>query len=303
MWKSGGGEDEPSSTPDLLARVHPTWKALVDSCGPFTDGVEDSGSSFLRGTCLQDPPIVVTHSCATTMTAARFLALSGSLGPWGSVVAAEQVQGRGQLRRFWVSTPGNLHASMVLPEPPVDGPWREALPDLRPLVMGYVISEVLMELGANLKLKWPNDLLQDGRKIGGLLIEEVKGAVILGLGLNLVASPPDEQMREDCSAPAGVLQMPSRALTAAALWQVLVTRGKSVYEYLLDDQTPSRFLSRVANRLAWIGQTVLVREGGSGEYTAVVKGLSSNGGLVMSRGERESILYSGSIYPLRTPCF
>jgi len=303
LWKSGNGSDVPPSDPALVAASHPSWKEDMEACGPFGEEVEEAGSIFLRGSCRETPPTVVVRECATTMVAARALAASGTLGPWGSVVAVEQGSGRGQLRRPWVSSPGNLHVSMVLPEPPASGPWREVLDDLRPLLLGYVFSEVLLEMGAYAQLKWPNDLLQDGRKVGGLLIEEAKGTVVLGMGLNLVASPSDDRMREDSSVSAGVLQIPDRIPTAMGLWRELVTRGKSVYEYLLDDWTPARFLVRVANRLAWLGRTVLVREGGEGEYTAVVKGLSSNGGLVMSRGERETILYSGSIFPLRTPRF
>jgi len=303
LWKSGNGGDVPPSDSALVAASHPSWREDVEACSPFDQTVEEAGSAFLLGSCRDVPPTVIVRECATSMTAARSLAESGTLGPWGSVVAVEQGSGRGQLRRPWVSTPGNLHVSMVLPEPPASGPWRDALPDLRPLVFGYVFSEVLLEMGTYAQLKWPNDLLVDGRKVGGLLIEEARSTVVLGMGLNLVASPSDDLMRDDRSVPAGILQIPDHALTAMGLWRTLVTRGKSVYEYLLDDCTPVRFLARVANRLAWLGRTVLVREGGEGEYTAVVKGLSSNGGLVMSRGERETILYSGSIFPLRTPRF
>lgn len=303
LWKSGDGGDVPPSDSASVAASHPSWGEAMAACGPFGEVVEEAGSTFLLGSCRDAPPTVIVRDCVTTMTAARGLAGSGVLGPWGSVAAVEQGGGRGQLRRPWVSTPGNLHVSVVLPGPPASGPWREALADLRPLLLGYVFSEVLLELGAYAQLKWPNDLLLEGRKVGGILIEEARNVVVLGMGLNLVASPPDDMMREDRSVPAGILQIPDHRLTALGLWRTLVTRGKSVYEYLLDDWTPARFLVRVANRLAWLGQTVLVREGGEGKYTAVVKGLSSNGGLVMSRGERDTVLYSGSIFPLRTPRF
>jgi len=299
LWKSGGDPDVSLSEIAEVAAAHPNWAADVAAFGPWEREVAEAGNVFLAGKTGEDgPTIVVARRCATTMTACRALARSGVLGPWGCLVAVEQAQGRGQLRRPWVSTPGNLHVSMVLPQPPEAGEWNRVLPDLWPLAAGYLFSTVLRDQEAYLQIKWPNDLLQSGRKVGGILIEEVQGMVILGMGLNLAGAPPDGQMREDHSVSAAVLEIPRQPRTALGLCQTLVTRGKRVYENLLDDLTPSRFLARVANRLAWLGQPVLVREGGEGEYRAVVKGLSSDGGLVLSLGAKETVLYSGSILPL-----
>lgn len=174
----------------------------------------------------------------------------------------------------------------------------ESLPHLLPLVAGHVFMTVLQGLGADLVMKWPNDLLQSGRKVGGMLIEEKNGVVILGLGLNLVSCPSDDMMREDCSVPAGILQIPGAALSALTLWQTLVNRGKGVYEVLLDKLKPSQFLSSAANRLAWLGQRVRVRDGGRDEYHAVVTGISPTGGLVLEHEGKEIILCSGSIFPI-----
>ncbi|MEF2229525.1 MAG: biotin--[acetyl-CoA-carboxylase] ligase [Pseudodesulfovibrio sp.] len=299
LWKSGGGPGVPPTEPAEVAAAHPDWAAAMASLGPWKREVAEGGGVFLAGGGGEDGPvIVVVRHCATTMTAARFLARSGALGPWGCLVAVEQSQGRGQLRRPWVSSPGNLHLSVVLPAPPGAGEWGRVLPGLWPLVAGYLFSTVLRDHGVFLQIKWPNDLLQSGRKVGGILIEDVEGVVVLGMGLNLAGAPPDGQMREDRSVPAAVLEIPGHGRTALGLCQTLVSCGKRVYQNLLDDLTPSRFLDRVASRLAWFGQPVLVREGGEGEYRAVIKGLSSDGGLVLSLGAKETVLYSGSIFPL-----
>jgi BirA family biotin operon repressor/biotin-[acetyl-CoA-carboxylase] ligase len=71
-----------------------------------------------------------------------------------------------------------------------------------------------------------------------------------------------------------------------------------VYAALFDGMEPSRFLKAVANRLAWHGRSVRVREGGHEDYHAEIAGLSSKGGLVLRRAGREVVLYSGSIFPL-----
>jgi len=232
------------------------------------------------------------------MEVARELVRNGTLGEWGAIVSVEQFSGRGQLRRPWVSPPGNLHASMVMPAPPLMGDWATHLPHLLPLVVGYVFGEVLEGLGAHVQIKWPNDLLQGGRKVGGMLIEERDGMVILGLGLNLAEFPSDKMMREDCSVQAGRLEIPNLPGGVLTLLETLVNRGKSMYEILLDELVPTQFISIVANRLAWLGLNVLVREGNHPPYEAEVAGLSPKGGLVLRRSGKETVLYSGSIFPL-----
>lgn len=300
-WISGHGESVSPTTPQALAGAHPSWAADMAAYGPWDETVDiDGAGRFLKANHASAPDrtIVVAGECVSTMEAARLLAEAGQLGPWGAVLAVRQTGGRGQLRRPWVSSPGNVHVSLVLPGLPGQGPWREAAPDLLPLVAGYMCAEALDSLGADIRIKWPNDLLQSGRKVGGLLIEERNGLVVLGVGLNVVESPPDGLLREDHSVSAGVLGIPYHAGGALALCETLVSRGKNVYAALFDGLEPSQFLSAVANRLAWHGRTVRVREGGNDNYQAEIAGLSPKGGLVLRRAGREVVLFSGSIFPL-----
>lgn len=299
-WISGHGESVSPATIQALAGAHPSWALDMAAYGPWNEVVDahDAGR-FLKAAHIGalDETIVVTGECFSTMEAARMLAEAGQLGPWGAVLAVRQTGGRGQLRRPWVSSPGNVHVSLVLPELPSQGPWSKTAPDLLPLVAGYMCAEVLDSLGADIRIKWPNDLLQAGRKVGGMLIEERNGLVVLGVGLNVVESPPDSLLREDYSVPAGVLEIPHRSGGALALCETLVNRGRNVYVAMFDGLEPARFLSAVGNRLAWQGRTVRVQEGGQGSYHAEIAGLSPKGGLVLRRAGREVVLYSGSIFP------
>lgn len=277
---------------DELSSIHPLWQSDMHRFGPWTL----SGKSGSEG-----PPvssILVTASCESTMSIAMALAEAGDLKEWGAVLSATQTIGRGQLRRPWVSMPGNMHASIVLPDKPKEGVWEEAWNDLLPLVAGYIVTEVLLGLGAGVELKWPNDILQDGRKIGGMLIEERNGKSILGLGLNIAGCPSDDEMREDHSAKAGVLKAQSLEGGPLTLLETLVSRGKNVYAIMLDEIPPNRFICDVERRLAWMGRTIRVREGENISYEAVIAGLSPKGGLVLRRGGEETVLYSGSIFPL-----
>ncbi|EGB13631.1 biotin/acetyl-CoA-carboxylase ligase [Pseudodesulfovibrio mercurii] len=298
--------------------VHPLWQADLRAFGPWVpavpegadgdhvadpDGTEPGAvpEDWLRGSGLADGTVVVAEECATTMELAARLAADELLGPWGAVVCARQSRGRGQLRRPWASLAGNMHASIVLPPTPEKGPWAEAMSDLLPLVVGHVVSEVLAGLGAQVRIKWPNDILQDGRKVGGMLIEERNGTSVVGVGLNLADCPKDAQMREDHSVPAAKIGLPFFSGGPVALLGQLVNRGKSVYAVMLDEIPPPRFISMFESKLAWFGRTILVKEGDESSYEALLAGLSLNGGLVLRRGGVETVLYSGSIFPLQVP--
>ncbi len=224
IWESESKRPESQS----LAALHQRWKADVDAFGPWQESVHIDGvGGFWRSDAENQTTVVVTESCSSTMEQARVLAEQGVLGEWGALVAGVQLSGRGQLRRPWVSSAGNLHVSVVMPASPKTGEWRTALDSLLSLFAGYIFSVVLTQLGTNIQLKWPNDLLQDGKKVGGLLIEEKNGIVILGLGINLVECPSDEAMREDRSAQAGVLETSDNCGGPLSLWCTLVNRGKA----------------------------------------------------------------------------
>ena len=278
--------------------VHPLWQSDLRDYGPWTpSGLDGSQADWLKGDGLESGTVVVTETCASTMELASKLVAEGLLGPWGAAVCARQTEGRGQLRRPWASLAGNLHASIVLPPAPAKGPWAKAMPDLLPLVVGHLFSEVLSGLGADLKIKWPNDILQKGRKVGGMLIEERNGTSIVGLGLNLADCPEDSQMREDRSVAAAKIRLPFFSSGPVTLLDQLVNHGKTVYAVMLDEIPPPRFISMFESKLAWFGRTILVKEGDESSYEALLAGLSLDGGLVLRRDGGESVLYSGSIFP------
>nr|WP_242012459.1 biotin--[acetyl-CoA-carboxylase] ligase [Pseudodesulfovibrio cashew] len=232
------------------------------------------------------------------MEAARLLYEQGAVGEWGSVVALTQTGGRGQLRRPWSSPPGNLFASVVLPKAPTESEWSTAYGKLLPLLCGYMIAEILGEQGAQLEVKWPNDLLQNDRKVGGMLIESKKEVDILGLGINLIESPSDSLMREDRSVPAGIMQTGRGVPTTVGMWHTLVNRWKKMYIVLLGELKPPQFVSAMLPRLAWLGRRILVHEREGLSFQAEIIGISPEGGLVVRRPEGEGVLFSGSIIPL-----
>jgi BirA family biotin operon repressor/biotin-[acetyl-CoA-carboxylase] ligase len=133
---------------------------------------------------------IVEHAAVpSTNDLARALAEGGDPGPV-AVVAERQTAGRGRRGRAWVSPPGGLYLSALLrPRVP------PARAGLLPLAAGVAVAEVIEGLGLAPELRWPNDVLLEGRKLGGILCEarvEAAGLawVVIGVGLN-VGTPAD----------------------------------------------------------------------------------------------------------------
>ena len=118
-------------------------------------------------------------------TNAVLLARAEPGAPSGAVVvAAAQTAGRGRRGRTWISTPGDSLTFSLL--------WRFApgtVPLGLSLAAGVAVTNALAKVGAGgTALKWPNDVLKDGRKLCGILVELVPGqthAAVIGIGLNL----------------------------------------------------------------------------------------------------------------------
>ena len=123
-------------------------------------------------------------SLGSTQDEARRLAQAGA--PHGTVVTArEQTSGRGRYGRSWASPPGNVYLSILL---------RLDLPPPRFAELGFVAALAVADavdayLPGRAMLKWPNDVLVDGAKISGILIEHADAATIIGIGLNVLHVP------------------------------------------------------------------------------------------------------------------
>ncbi|BBK32059.1 BirA family biotin operon repressor/biotin-[acetyl-CoA-carboxylase] ligase [Stella humosa] len=108
------------------------------------------------------------------------------------VTARSQTGGRGRRGRTWASPPGNLYSSFLLrPDRPAAG-----LAELS-FVAAVAAAEAcsgLLPASAGVELKWPNDLLIDGAKLSGILVETEQGpdgrpVVALGIGINVAHAP------------------------------------------------------------------------------------------------------------------
>jgi BirA family biotin operon repressor/biotin-[acetyl-CoA-carboxylase] ligase len=122
------------------------------------------------------------HLRATTSTNDRARALAAAGAPHGTLVTAgEQSAGRGRQGRSWAAPPGKaLLLSLLV---------REYDP-LLPLRAGLAVADVA---GGAARVKWPNDVLVDGRKLAGILVEARpdEGWAVVGIGLNVAVDPAE----------------------------------------------------------------------------------------------------------------
>jgi BirA family biotin operon repressor/biotin-[acetyl-CoA-carboxylase] ligase len=239
---------------------------------------------------LPEERIWLCGPCSSVLDVAGHLARRGELDVWDSVLASRQWAGRGQLRRNWVSEPGNLFAAWRLPVPPE--PWGNMVS----VLVGWVLCLGLAELGAPVRLKWPNDILLDGRKVGGILIEERGDVLLAGIGLNLVSCPDDAAMRRDSACAATALGELSSGLSIFERWLHLVNFGRFRYSGELSDSTPLEFSQSIEMVLAYLGTVVHVTDNRS-SVCGVFTGISPDGGIVLEADGQRRTLYSGSLRP------
>ena len=149
-------------------------------------------------------PIHRYGTVTSTNDVARELAAQGA--EEGTVVAAdEQTKGRGSRGRTWLSPPGvNLLISVIL---------RPHLPPERMGELAFVASVAVAGTlrdccGLDSRIKWPNDVRVGGRKIAGMIVEAMKDAAILGIGVNVNWTDLPEEIAETATSAALELGRP-----------------------------------------------------------------------------------------------
>lgn len=225
----------------------------------------------------------------STNDEARRLIETGERGPlW--IVAARQTKGRGRLGREWISPRGNLYASFVFS----DFPETRLAPQLG-FVTGVAAMRALRASAGqgNFKLKWPNDMLFDGAKIGGILLEGVGAATapvaIIGVGVNIAQAPAD-------------LPYPARALSELG---AAAPSAETVFAYFTDALSAALDLWRGGEGFAAIREEWLRSAHGLGERIRValtgetVEGvfetIDASGRLVLDTEQGRRVIEAGDV--------
>jgi BirA family biotin operon repressor/biotin-[acetyl-CoA-carboxylase] ligase len=227
----------------------------------------------------------------STNEEARRLAEAGEAGPlW--ISAREQSAGRGRRGREWVSQAGNLFATLLLrPQRPPD--QCAQLSFVAALAVGDVVAGLAPS--ARVALKWPNDVLLDGKKVAGMLLES-SGAkarvdwLAVGIGINLANFPDGVEF------PATSLAaVTGRAPDADEALSRLAGRWDAWYETWMNSGfQPIRdgWLARASG----LGERVNARLANR-EVQGVFEGLADDGALILREtGGKQTRIAAGEVF-------
>ena len=251
-------------------------------------------SEGLQGTLFEGAKIIVHRKTASTNRSARDLALRGY--PEGTIVLAEEQEaGKGRKGRTWFSPEGKgIYLSLVLRPPVTPG----ELPRIAVLT-AVAAAETLEGLSAlPVTIKWPNDLLSGGRKIGGILLEshaelDLVDFLIVGLGINISVTEEDfpPELRGHATS---LLLSTGRTCSRLPVIRAFLSLFDRYYQEVLSGDFPAvRDRWTAFSRLS--GKRVTVGSAGP-PVTGVALGLDDSGILVLRQDSGEiQRVYSGDL--------
>jgi len=218
-------------------------------------------------------PVFVYSEVASTMDVARDLAEAGKTGV---VVAERQTRGRGRRGRNWLSPEGGLYFTLIV-RPEIPSPKVPLLS----LASGVAVARAIKkEYGLEVTLKWPNDVLYEGRKVAGILLEMAPGKnvpryVLIGIGVN-VNHPVSS------SEPLGVAlcEILGKKLSLQELLEAIL---RELYD-ILEDFSPEEILSAWEVLSDTLGQRVRVACP-EGHFTGIACGVDEEGALILKTEE------------------
>lgn len=243
------------------------------------------------------PVILRFDSLPSTNTEAARQAAAGAREGL-CVVASEQTAGRGRQGRAWASPPGaGLYFSAVL-RPRLDA----SLWPLLTLAAAVAVADSLREACAlETDIKWPNDLLADGRKVCGILAEAVEGtrgrACVVGVGINLRADSLPPELRERA---ASVEELTGAQPDYERLLGSLVRALAERYTRLQSDGGAEETLREWRARSSYAeGRRVRVSLGAE-TFEGTTRGLEADGALrVETAGGGLRVVRAGDVTSLR----
>ena len=207
-------------------------------------------------------------------------------------VSVQQTAGRGRQGRVWSSPPGNLYSSLLLrdPCPPRDAAKLGFVAALA--VLGAI--ESLCSVDRSLALKWPNDVLLEGAKVSGILLEATQSgdaslSVAIGIGINLAFFPDDTPYPATSLAAMGCPVSPKSFFLALsdqmAIWLERFDRGRN-------------FSSIRAEWLKYahgVGGPLIARLA-TGSIEGLFEGVDVDGRLLLFSGNKTHEIDAGDVY-------
>lgn len=221
----------------------------------------------------------------STNSQARRLAENGEAGPvW--ICAARQTAGRGRRGRAWQSGEGNLAATLLL---------RPTTPASAVGQLSFVAALSAADTAAQfaptvaITVKWPNDVLADGKKLAGILLEGGPGWLAVGVGINLASFPPATEFPATSLAQLGLV--PPAAEEALS---VLARRFAHWYDAWMTngfDMVRAAWLARASG----LGAPIRARLPHQ-THTGIFEGIDEGGALLLNDRGRVRAIAAGEVF-------
>jgi BirA family biotin operon repressor/biotin-[acetyl-CoA-carboxylase] ligase len=233
-------------------------------------------------------PIFYEKTVSSTMDVSRDLEKRGA--PHGTVIAAEtQSAGRGRgSGRVWLSETGNLYFTVLLR-------YGGNIPKAITLKTGLAVARAIEDFVENSKnrvlekpfmlVKWPNDIMINGKKIAGIIGEASGGTVFIGIGVNVNQTNFPDSLRDKAASLALVFDAPKSAIEGKEKKNCLILLEKILF-YLSEEvsATNNAWTDRLSARLYRKGETIRFRAGGvdsSRVVEGVLCGINADGELLI----------------------
>jgi BirA family biotin operon repressor/biotin-[acetyl-CoA-carboxylase] ligase len=227
----------------------------------------------------------------TGSTNADLMARAAQLTRPTLLIAEHQSAGRGRAGRSWLSAPGDsLTFSLAWK---FDGSPQRLLG--LPLAVGVALAEALAALDVPVQLKWPNDVLKDGSKLAGILIETQRAPgggtwAIIGIGLNLLMPDQlEERIGRAVAAAPWLARMQRDTLMAALLDALAASLGQ------FEQAGFCAFRARWDALHAWRGQSVAIVDHGAVVQQGVAAGVDDSGRLLLDNGGGRIAVLAGDV--------
>src|SRR4051812_38076163 len=208
------------------------------------------------------------------------------------VVAEHQTAGRGRLDRSWVSPPrAGLTFSVVLRPNVADAQW-----SWLPLLVGVAAAEAIEDMsGVTTGLKWPNDIVVDGSKLGGMLVERHGPAAVVGVGVNVTTTAAELSGLEATSLLLAEAAVTDRESLLRAILRALADR----YLRWCRDGSAEAVRAAYLERCVTVGAHVAVALPGGAEIRGTATGIDEAGHLVVGTADGAHSVASGDVRYVR----
>lgn len=230
-------------------------------------------------------------------TNAEAMRLAPSLSGPTWIMARRQTAGRGRRGRVWSDPPGNFAASLVLR--PEGGPADAARLSF---VAALAVHDALRQLCGpqlNVALKWPNDVLLNGGKLSGILLESVGSGgsiqcLVIGIGVNLAAAPDADVVEPGAIRPVGLQGETGLAVSPDDFLSALAVAFDDWHRQLRDFGFAPIRAAWLA-RAAMLGETITARTGTT-ETTGRFDGIDDTGALILTGPRGRQAIPAADVY-------